>query len=501
MAGTVNEARNVRVEAFPTAVPASREAEERLLGACLVEGDNGQTFARLQSEGITSATYYHPENQIIWLAMSALQNEGEPLAIETLLARLLRTGDLERISGGTNYLLQVTDKAPTTVYVATHLEEVKRCELLRRLRRATTDTGEKLANFTGTLADAEELAANFSAELAPAPARSKEKELRFLDLLKVDPAHDPDCLIGNRYLGRTNAVLVVAQSGIGKSVLSVQLGILASCGRPLFGLRIHKPLRVLYVQAEDDVGDVAEAVQGVDRNYALTAEQHDMVQKNFRAVRWNDVIGSRFIARLQAEFARWPFDLVIINPLFSFAGCDLIDQSQAGDFLRHQLNSFLTRTRCAAVVVHHTKKPPSDPANDSNEDTASYDGYGSSDLTNWARATISLQLVRGTGGKVCRMVFGKRKNRTGLIDDNGNTKTTLLIEHSPNGLCWVPSDYRPERESASGQFKANKWDLDRAKQVYRKGLPWPENKRAIADELGMTPQGVEKHKNKLEPVP
>ena len=73
-----------------------------------------------------------------------------------------------------------------------------------------------------------------------------------------------DTLLGDRYLCRTGGMLVVASSGLGKSTLSVQMGIEWSCGLPSFGIIPSRALRILIVQSEDDRGDCIEMAQMIN---------------------------------------------------------------------------------------------------------------------------------------------------------------------------------------------------------------------------------------------
>ena len=96
------------------------------------------------------------------------------------------------------------------------------------------------------------------------------------------------------------------------------------------------------------------------------------------------------------------------------------------------------------------------------------------------------------------MVFAKRGHRAGIVDDNGRPTTKVFIEHSPRGLCWVPSDYQPDQD-AGGKFKA-KFDLAKAQTVYNPDRPWKENERQIAEALGMSTRAVRGYRQALEAV-
>jgi hypothetical protein len=339
--------------------------------------------------------------------------------------------------------------------------------------------------------------------IGPAPQSAEDRaaaEMTLDALLSFDAKNDPDCLLGFRYLGRSGGLVIVAPSGVGKSVLSFDLAACAALGRPFFSVKILFPLRVLYVQAEDDLGDVAEAVQGFVKTHRLGEKELAQLKTRLRIVRWNDAAGGKFLARLEAEFAVWPFDFVIINPLFSFCGCAVSEQEPMSAFLRNGLNPILNKTRAACVIVHHTNKPLADPKNKgerSNNDL-SYSGSGSAELTNWARAYITLQNVKAAGDGVYKMGFTKRGTRAGILDGNGRPSTSVLIEHAKDGLCWLPSDWKQEARS-DGKFKT-KFDLARASAVYDPKLSWPDNKRRIAGDLDMSERVIHAYRNQLEAV-
>jgi hypothetical protein len=316
-------------------------------------------------------------------------------------------------------------------------------------------------------------------------------------LLAFDGRHDPDCLMGKRYLGRTGALVIVAPSGIGKSVLALQLGACAALGRPFFPLQMSGPLRVLYVQAEDDVGDVAESAQGFVAGYRLTPAELTQLRERLRIVRWNDAAGGKFLVRLRAEHERHPFDLVIVNPLFSFAGCNVSEQRELSPFLRNGLNPILNDIRAACALVHHTNKPTADERKKPT-DSDQYSGSGSAELTNWARAYITLQQVKSAGRATYKMSFVKRGRRAGILDANGEPATSVFIQHAEDGLCWLPSDYAPDQDG-DGKFHA-KFDLPRALRIYDRALSWKKNEARIAEDQGMTTRAVRGYRDALEAV-
>ena len=324
--------------------------------------------------------------------------------------------------------------------------------------------------------------------------KSASREMKWDSLLNFTPETDTGCLMGNRYLGRSGGMVIVAPSGVGKSVLSMHLGACAALGMPFFGVRMSSPMRVLYVQAEDDLGDVAEAAQGFVKESALSDRDIAALKARMRIVRWNDASGGVFLLRLKAELRAQSYDLVIINPLFSFAGCNVSDQEAMSGFLRNGLNPILNDTQAACVIVHHTNKPKEDDKARTDSDS-SYLGSGSAELTNWARAYVTLQQAKSAGTYAYKLLFAKRGRRAGLVDDDGRPTTSVLIEHSPSALYWKKSD--ASATAADGKFKA-KFDLPRARQYYDPELPWSQNEKVIAADQGVSTRTVRNHQRTLE---
>src|SRR5258708_21450657 len=86
----------------------------------------------------------------------------------------------------------------------------------------------------------------------------------------------PDELLRFRYLCRGGGGLLVAPTGIGKSTLGMQGALLFSIGRDLFGIMPARPLRSLIIQAENDLGDLAEMREGIMTGLSFTDRERAM---------------------------------------------------------------------------------------------------------------------------------------------------------------------------------------------------------------------------------
>jgi RecA-family ATPase len=253
-------------------------------------------------------------------------------------------------------------------------------------------------------------------------------------------------LLGKRWICRGGSALWVGSSGLGKSVLCLQAAITWAAGRDLFGISPHgKPLKSLIVQAENDEGDVAEALQGILRALDLTAEELERVKQNIVIVRDCTSTGERFVDRMRRLGDKHKPDLAWVDPLLAFIGGDLSSQETAGGFLRNLLNPLALSGGFAWMLMHHTPKPTRDGSGYQGHDKA-YSGFGSSELTNWARAVLMLspcgQDEQGT--YTYKLEVTKRGKRSGLrpgvtASDFIASKTQPLVhlKHADRGMAWI----------------------------------------------------------------
>ncbi len=245
-------------------------------------------------------------------------------------------------------------------------------------------------------------------------------------------------LLGRRFLCRGGAMLLWGATGIGKSSLVIQMAHCFALGRDWFGLVPSKPLKILYISAENDDGDMAEIRDGVRRGLQLSDDDIAAVEKMFRVVCIDDKCGAEFIATLDGLLADDRPDLVIVDPLLSYLGGDPSSAEYVTPFLRNGINPLLHRYGCAMLAVHHIPKPSRQgiPRGRQSRSDASYSYLGSSDLINWARAAISLSPL--AQGDVCEVRYVKRSRRNG-IGIGTHTESVHIQWNKEDGICWLPA--------------------------------------------------------------
>jgi RecA-family ATPase len=263
-------------------------------------------------------------------------------------------------------------------------------------------------------------------------------------LIVADWTQDPDNLLGRRWLCRTRSALFVGSSGIGKSTLILTAAVRWALGKDFHGLAPARPLRILYVQAENDNGDVGEMLQGLV-GHAFQVEEWDAAKRNMIFINESGASGDRFLERIKRLIALHRPDLVIADPLLTYVGSDVTKLETVSAFFRNGINQILEQsaTRPGMIWVHHTAKPLADAKARQHwtDSDLQYLGIGSSDLTNWARSILVLQRIKteddDDSPTFCLQAV-KRGSRACLRDYDGLASTRIFLRHSDHGQSWLP---------------------------------------------------------------
>jgi RecA-family ATPase len=315
-------------------------------------------------------------------------------------------------------------------------------------------------------------AESFTAWQLEQDAAALGTEIQVKDLLEFNADNDTNSILGNRWLCRGGSCLIIGQSGTGKSSLEMQLAILWALERPAFGICPAKPLKSLIIQAENDLGDTAEMFQGVWRGMKLPGGEHPevirQVQQNLTIRKVSSHTGIQFCDLLRRVIDRDKPDLVWLDPALAYIGDDISKQSVCSQFFRNGLNPIAEATGVIWMILHHTGKPPKDPKSKSGWHSRdySYEGLGSSDLTNWARAVM---VLREFDENLFELKLPKRGRRAGAKDTIGNFTTSVWLKHADHGICWeqvdAPSEEEKEQVRAKTKYRtkpsiASDYDFD-----------------------------------------
>lgn len=259
-----------------------------------------------------------------------------------------------------------------------------------------------------------------------------------------DTLNDPNHVIGHgRWLCKGGSLLVTGQSGIGKSSFVMQMATSWSIGRELFGIPVKKPLRVGVVQAECDIGDLAESFQGVTSGMSLSPSERAMCKENLRFFTETSKTGKDFVDLCRKIIVRLKLDVLVADPLLSYVGGDLGKQEVCSYFLRNLVQPVLQETGCIMVFIHHEGKPkPKETTDEQTISDMAYSGIGSSELVNWARAIINVR--RESKDKpIFSFNLTKRGKLAGMRMPDGKATLSIKLKHADSRVLWEVAPMAP----------------------------------------------------------
>lgn len=120
--------------------PHNIEAEEAVLAACLLEGD--EILTQCVELKIDWDCFYKPNHQIFFKALQSLHHKGEVIHEISLAEALRKSNEFENV-GGMVAINHITNRIETTAHFQYFADIVKEKATLRKLIRTATDIIEK----------------------------------------------------------------------------------------------------------------------------------------------------------------------------------------------------------------------------------------------------------------------------------------------------------------------------------------------------------------------
>jgi len=399
-------------------LPSAIYAERYLLGVVIRDG--------LDIKDLTPAEFYEPIHQEIAYCVKAINETGNHPDELVILNALRANNSVVQA----HYINEIVSEVKESRFNQAWSDEIKRTAALRAIA-INAEHVQRLASDPN--ADPESLIAYNEGTLKSLIKREKKSGpmLMNIEAMKTfERKEDPNTVIGNRWLCKGGSLLLVSQSGVGKSSFAMQFLVSLCTHKEFFGIKAKRPLRVVMLQAENDLGDVAEAYQDITGGMDLYPADQRNLDENLFIYRDTNSVGHKFLESMRTLIELHRADVILVDPLLSFAGIEVADQKQMTDFLRHGVAKVLEDTGCILVAIHHTTKPKS--ANDKEGQTIAdlaYSGAGASELVNYVREVGVL--VRQPGeAPVFKFSLTKRRGRAGMKDFRGEFKGDIMVRHS-----------------------------------------------------------------------
>ena len=128
--------------------PHSKEAEESVLGALLLDKDAIISVA----EFLLPDDFYDERHKDIYKAVISLYEERTPVDVLTVTEKLKQQKDIKKV-GGASYLTDIANKVPTAAHVEHYGKIVKDLSIKRNLMQAASKIVEMSLNEGLTSSD------------------------------------------------------------------------------------------------------------------------------------------------------------------------------------------------------------------------------------------------------------------------------------------------------------------------------------------------------------
>ena len=463
-----------------SSLPHSDEAEKAILSSMM---QDESTILHVQCK-IDDSSFFNPVHARIFRETCAFHTKaGSRFDLITFTQYLREQSVLDSL-GGAAYITELYSFVPTSAnvgyYIDTVIDKKARRDAIKQAERDIAIARDESSEFLSAASDLH---------------NGCTQNFAIADLLGFDPKTDPTNLLGERYQCEGGTILWAGGAGYGKSSLVTQASIYWSVGESFFGITPVRPLKILFAQGENDFGDTAEQLQGALRGIEASedldrSKLKDTITSNLVFERIIEVTGKRFLAVLQSLIQLHQPNLVFIDPLFAFAGCDLIDAPQMSAFLREGLIPLAVRNKIGVHVVHHIGKPARDKRDNNAKQFLSeldyqYLAFGSSEIQNAFRGVNVLLPVLGHEG-VFRLILSKRGSRAGALDVDGARTTSLYLERAKIGIFWTQID-KPDDPGTSSRFKIEYTDDQILEHMsHTEGMKTAALQKGVQDECGMS---------------
>jgi hypothetical protein len=244
-------------------------------------------------------------------------------------------------------------------------------------------------------------------------------------------------LLGERWACRGGIINIIAPTGVGKSSAVIgEMAVKFACGKPAFGIKPNGKLRILILQAENDDDDMTEMVRDVIER--LTDDEWRDVRKNTRCAQVDSLAGLAFVIALEGWLKEHKPDLIILDPLNDYSGCDPSNAEDIMTFYRAYLRPLLRKYQCGCLIIQHTPKMRNWDTSKWNHTDWSYVAAGNADTANAARATLFIEPTYDP--TVFRFIAGKRWKRIGWEHTPEQDDRVRYYKYAPTGISWLKAE-------------------------------------------------------------
>jgi KaiC/GvpD/RAD55 family RecA-like ATPase len=211
-----------------------------------------------------------------------------------------------------------------------------------------------------------------------------------------------------------SGMILTGESGIGKSLLTLEFAIKISKGLSLWGYDVVKPRKIIFIQKENPEYTVQTRLKRIMRGLSVNHLPNiQLVDRKFRA----DLGNSMDLKKITDLIEKSGAEIVILDPLSSYHHANENDNMAMRRILDN-LTDISAVTKCSWIVVHHEGKP-------SDDRQGKWRFRGASSIRDWADTMIGLTYKSNNEKKTLRLLnFDKVRH--------GPDHPAILLERDEN---------------------------------------------------------------------
>jgi hypothetical protein len=335
--------------------PHSLDAEQAVLGGLLL----GAPWL----EDLVPEDFYLPVNQTVAKAMTTLAAQGKPIQLITMEEQLQQMGELQNI-GGLAYLGTLARDATiagveaAAEIVRDHAVRREAIKLVQAVDRMVAD--QKLQPAAAIIDRILRTGERLNARLRPHALEAEPLNQEPVSAWSTQPLPAARDWVISRLIPGRRVTTLLANGGLGKSTVAVQVGVHVSLNLHLFGLEVSGG-RVLGIFCEDETEELQRRVRAacaaerveleqVDQFVAISREGQDNLLCTFEH---DQIVFTPFYRQVEATLAAFRPRLVILDTLADLFAGDLMSTVHVRQFIKFALGGLCVRHDCAVLLIAH----------------------------------------------------------------------------------------------------------------------------------------------------
>ena len=237
------------------------------------------------------------------------------------------------------------------------------------------------------------------------------------ELLETDFEEQTPIIAGG-ILDRPGSLVLAAEGGEGKSLITIEWSIRFVMGWMVLGLDVPTTRNVIIFQTENSLRQIQKRLRRILEGFEISNLPKKLFFAPFNAK--YDLMSDETISRMAAQIEACRADVYIIDPLVSFHD----KREDANSEMRSVLDNLTLLSRkmnASSIVVHHFNK--------ADEREIKYRLRGASAIVDWADTVLAFKRKKHETKKLLELTFTKVRN--------GPVPRPLLVERNSSLICEI----------------------------------------------------------------